>query len=118
MTQAQNGLIHIIIPKEPEEADVVWQDVPIELRKLILRYAIDGGRPCNIIRCSTRKKKRKKPSGKWIRVDLASKWTKVPTPTIYYWVQRGLIRKKGEFPMKVSYNDLRKLVAEKNGGRV
>jgi hypothetical protein len=107
----ENGLIHIIIPKEPEDADVIWRCVPLELKKLILRHAINGGRPCKIIRVS--KNRNKIYSGRWVRVDTASKWTKVPMPTIYGWIRQGLIKKKGDFPMKIFYNDLRKVVAER-----
>jgi hypothetical protein len=110
----ENGLIHIIIPKEPEDADVIWHCVPLELKKLILRHAIDGGRSCNIIRVKKVSKNRGgNYSGRWVRVDTASKWTKVPIPTIYGWVKEGLIKKKGYFPMKIFYNDLRKVVAER-----
>jgi predicted DNA-binding transcriptional regulator AlpA len=117
MTQAENGLIHIIIPKEPEDADVVWCSLPLHLKRLILRYKINGGSPpCNIIWFKKEKKKRRKSNGRWIRVDVAAKWTKVSMPTIYSWVRQGLVKKKGEFPMKIFYNDLRKVVAEKMGG--
>ena len=112
-----NGLIHIIIPKEPEDSDVVWHSIPFELRKLILRYTTNDFRPCNIIRNKKKKKKTKRKSGgRWVRVDTASKWTKVSMPTIYNWVRQGRIKKKGEFPMLVSYNDLRELIAQKRNG--
>ena len=111
-----NGLIHIIIPKEPEDSDVVWHSIPFELRKLILRYTTNDFRPCNIIRSKKKKKVKRKSDGRWVRVDTASKWTKVPMPTIYSWVRQGRIKKKGEFPMRIFYNDLRRVVAERMDG--